>query len=120
LEPAREADKIIVIVSDGRFEELIPDLIALGIHGIQIDTSNDLQSVLERYGDDHAVVGNIDTQILTWGGYEEIKAEVGRCAELGKRYPGYMFKAAGDLPHNIPMANIEAYVELKRELGRRD
>lgn len=120
LEPARQADKIIVFVSDGRFEELIPDLIALGIHGIHIDTSNDLQSVLERYGDDHAVIGNIDSQILTWGSYEEIKAEVRRCAELGKRYAGYLFKAAGDLPHNIPMPNIEAYIEFKRELGRRE
>ena len=119
LEPARQAGKIIVFVSDGRFEELIPDLIALGIDGIHIDTSNNLHSILERYGNDHAVVGNIDTQILTRGSYQEIKAEVRRCADLGRRYPGYFFKSAGDLPHNIPIANIEAYTRLKRELGRR-
>jgi hypothetical protein len=119
LEPARQAEKIIVFVSDGRFEELIPDLIGLGIHGIHIDNSNDLQTVLKRYGKDHSVIGSVDTQILTRGSYEEIKAEVRRCADLGKRYPGYFFKAGGDLPHNIPMANIEAYIQLKRELGRK-
>ncbi len=119
LEPARQANKIIVFVSDGRFEELIPDLIALGINGIQIDTSNDLETTLQRYGNDHAVIGNVDTQILTRGSYEEIKSEIRRCTELGKKYPGYLFKAAGDLPHNIPLQNIEAYIELKRELGRR-
>ncbi len=119
LEPARKAGKRIVFVSDGRFEELIPDLIAVGIDGIHIDSSNDLESVLKRYGEDHAVIGNIDTQVLTWGDYEDIKKEVTRCAELGRRYPGYMFKSSGDVPHNIPIENVEAYTLLKRELGRR-
>ena len=119
LEPARAAGKIVVFVSDGRFVELIPDLMSLGIHGIFIDTSNDLAWVLEHYGETHAVIGNIDTQIVTKGSYEDIKGEIGRCAELGKRYPGYFFKASGDLPHNIPLSNMESYFELKRELGRR-
>jgi len=119
LEPAHKAGKIVVFVSDGRFEELIPDLIALGINGIHVDNSNDLQSILERYGEDHAVIGSVDTQILTRGSCEEIGEEVKRLAETGKRYPGFFFKSGGDLPHNIPMANIEAYIRFKREFGRR-
>jgi hypothetical protein len=119
LEPARRAGRIMVFVSDGRFQELIPDLMALGIDGVMIDSSNDLAWVLEHYGRDHSVMGNIDTQILTRGNLQEIRAEVERCALLGRRYPGYFFKASGDLPHNIPLASLEYYFQLKRELGER-
>jgi len=120
LEPARTAGKIIAFVSDGCFQELIPDLVALGIDGIMIDSSNDLEWVLRRYGEDHAVIGNIDTRILTLGTLEDIRAEVERCARLGRRYPGYFFKSSGDLPHNIPLENLEYYFQLKRELGAKE
>jgi hypothetical protein len=120
LEPARRAGRIIAFVSDGCFQELIPDLIALGIQGIMIDSSNDLDWVLRRYGKDHAVIGNIDTRVLTVGSLEDIRKEVGRCARLGVDYPGYFFKSSGDLPHNIPLQNLEHYFHLKQELGRRE
>jgi hypothetical protein len=119
LEPALKAGKRTVFVSDGRYDELMPDLVSLGIHGLMFDSSNDLDRVLRTYGDRIAVIGNMDTRIITQGSEEEIKAEVRRCAEVGRRYPGYFFKAFGDLPHNIPLAKLELYNQLKRDLGKR-
>ncbi|MGC9451836.1 MAG: uroporphyrinogen decarboxylase family protein, partial [Oceanipulchritudo sp.] len=112
-EPARQAGKRIHFVSDGRYEELMPDLHALGVRGFMIDPDNDLQATLARFGHDCAVLGNISTHILTSGSVDDVRAEVRRCADLGKHWPGYFFRAAGDLPHNIPLANIRAYFEAK-------
>ena len=119
LEPAQAAGKIIIFVSDGKYIELIPDLVALGIHGLMVDSSNDLSRILFDYGDRCSVIGNIDTRIITSGTYQDIENEVKRCVDLGKRYPGYFFKASGDLPHNIPIENIESYFKLKRDFGQR-
>ena len=119
LAPALRVGKTLVFTSDGRFEELIDDLFSLGFHAVMFDHTNDLAGILSRHGERHGVIGNIDTGILTRGTTGEVRREVERCARLGKRYPGYFFKAGGDVPHNIPMANAEAYFEAKRELGRR-
>jgi uroporphyrinogen-III decarboxylase len=118
-EPARQAGKTIHFVSDGRYEELMPDLYALGVRGFLIDPDNDLEAALGRFGRDCAILGNIDTSILTSGTPADVHAEVKRCAGLGKRFPGYFFRAAGDLPHNIPLDNIRAYFAAKQELGTR-
>ncbi len=119
LQPAFRAGKTVVFTSDGRFEELIDDLFALGIHGVMIDHTNDLAAILARHGERRSVMGNIDTGILTRGSVEDVRREVQRCARIGKRYPGYFFKAGGDVPHNIPLDNAEAYFATKSELGRR-
>jgi hypothetical protein len=115
-DPVKKANKKLIFVSDGNYSELIPDLFSLGIDGIMIDAYNDLDWVLKNFGETHSITGNIDTMILTSGTLDDIKREVLRCAELGKRYPGYFIKSAGDLPHNIPMKNIEYYFQLKSEL----
>ncbi len=118
-EPAKRAGKRIVFVSDGNYMDLLDDLFALGIDGVLIDCFMDLPAVLKRHGEQSIVIGNMDTRILTDGAYEDVKREVKRCAEVGKAYPGYFYRCAGDLPHNIPIANLEAYFDLKREYGAR-
>jgi len=118
-EPVKEAGKTIHFVSDGRYEELMPDLYSLGVRGFMIDPDNDLQTALTNYGKDCTILGNIDTAILTSGSTEDVRSEVKRCADLGKRYPGYFFRAAGDLPHNIPLENIREYFRTKEAVGAR-
>lgn len=119
MDPAKQAGKRIIFVSDGNYSELIDDIFAIGVDGIMVDCYNDLNSILAKHGDKHPIIGNIDTFILTNGTHEDIKNEVKRCADVGKRYPGYFFKAAGDLPHNIPLAKIKYYFDLKKEYAIR-
>ena len=119
IEPAKHAGKRIIFVSDGNYSELIDDIFAVGVDGIMVDCYNDLDSILKKHGEEHPIIGNIDTLILTNGSYEDIKKEVKRCAEVGKRYPGYFLKAAGDLPHNIPLENLKNYFNLKAEFAVR-
>jgi len=119
MEPAKQAGKRIMFVSDGNYSELIDDIFAIGVDGIMVDCYNDLNAILKKHGENHPIVGNIDTLILTNGSYEDIKKEVKRCAEVGKKYPGYFLKAAGDLPHNIPIEKLKYYFDLKAEYAVR-
>jgi hypothetical protein len=118
LQPARDAGKKLVFVSDGNYMDLIDDLFALGVDGVMIDPTNDLRTVIDGHPD-AIVIGNADTLLLTHGSPQDVRREVARCVELGKDMPGYFLKASGDLPHTIPMANIGAYFQAKAELGRR-
>ncbi|MFO7612666.1 MAG: uroporphyrinogen decarboxylase family protein [Clostridia bacterium] len=118
-EPIKKAGKKLIFVSDGNYTELIDDLFAVGVDGLMIDNYVDLGPVLEKYGKSKVICGNVDSRILTSGTRDDVRREVARCMDLGKKYPGYFIRAAGDLPHNIPLGNIEQYFDSCRELGQR-
>ena len=65
------------------------------------------------------LIGNIDTRILTFGKPEQIRAEVRRCAELGRPCPGYFFAVGNHIPYNVPIPAIECYLEAIETMGRR-
>ncbi len=119
-EPVKKAGKKIIFVSDGNYLELIDDIFATGVDGVIVDNYVDIEKVLHKYGGKKVVCGNVDSRILTSGTCEDVRKEVARCMNLGKKYPGYFIRAAGDLPHNIPLENIECYFDSCRELGRND
>jgi len=106
-----EPDIRVCFVSDGDYTPALPDLAALGFHGFLINPNMDLGQIARQYGRDHFLVGNVDTAILTFGDPEAIRREVRRCVEEAKPCAGHLIKAMGDLPHNIPLANIRAYFE---------
>jgi uroporphyrinogen-III decarboxylase len=82
-----------------------------------VDHFMDIDEVLKRWGGKLSVAGNADINKLTFGTPEDVRKDVARCMEYGRRYPGYIIKVTGDLPHNIPLDNIEAYFDACQELG---
>lgn len=117
-DPIKKAGKKIVFVSDGNYVELLDDLVAVGVDGVMVDHFVDIEQVLTRYGGKILVAGNADIAKLTFGTPEDIRKDVARCMEYGRKYPGYVIKVTGDLPHNIPLENIEAYFKYCQEYGR--
>jgi len=117
-EPIKKAGKKLLFVSDGNYTDLIDDLVAVGVDGLMIDQYVDLDRLMRRYGGKIAVIGNADVAPLTFGSPGDVRREVRRCMDAGKRYPGYFIRCHGDMPHNIPLANMRAYFEACRELGR--
>jgi hypothetical protein len=98
-------------VSDGDYTAVVPDLLALGFDGLMVSPNMDLGEIARLYGKDHYLVGNVDTAVLTFGDQDDVRKEVARCVEQGKAAGGHIIKAIGDMPHNIPIANLRAYFE---------
>ena len=74
---------------------------------------------MKRWGRDKILVGTVDIRILTWGTPDDIRREVRRCCDLGRDCPGYFLKCFGDIPENVPIANLDIYFDACRTYGRR-
>jgi len=117
--PLLDAGKIIVFCSDGDFTEFVDDLVELGVHGFIFEPLTSLEYIAGKYGQSHAMIGNVDCRILMFGTAEEIEREVLRCINIGKACPGYFIAVGNHIPYNIPLQNVELYLELSDKHGRR-
>jgi hypothetical protein len=116
--PLREAGKIIMYTSDGNFTQFIDD-IAPYVNAFVMEPTTDMAYIADRYGKTHAFVGNADTRILLSGTKESIRAEVKRCMDIGKKYPGYFLAVGNHIPENTPVDNVLYYNEVYEELSKR-
>jgi len=117
--PLREADVKVLFCSDGNFDEFVDDLAEAGAQGFIFEPLTDLRHIVERYGQTHVIIGNMDSRILQYGSPKEIRAEVRRCADLGRSCPGYFFAVGNHIPYTVPIPSIECYLEACQEYGRR-
>lgn len=114
-----EAGKLILFCSDGDFTEFVDDLVDCGVHGFIFEPLTSLEYIAEKYGQTHVMMGNVDCRILMSGPTEAIEAEVLRCISIGKSCPGYFIAVGNHIPYNIPLENVELYLELSERYGRR-
>lgn len=117
--PLREAGVKVLFCSDGNFTEFVDDLAEAGAEGFIFEPLTDLKYIVERYGQTHVIIGNIDSRVLQFGSPAEIRAEVRRCAELGRDCPGYFFAVGNHIPYTVPIPSIECYLEAIEEYGER-
>ncbi len=118
-EPLIAAGKKVLFLSDGNYTEFIDDVASTGAHGFFMEPLTDMKQVAERYGKTHFFIGNADTRILLRGRRDEIRAEVERCMEIGRKYPGFFIGVTNMIPHNTPVEAALYYNQCVEELGRR-
>jgi hypothetical protein len=119
-EPLKNAGVKVLFCSDGDFTEFVDDLAEAGADGFIFEPLTDLRYVMENYGQEKVIIGNMDCRVLMFGGEREIRAEVERCASLGRDCPGYFFAVGNHIPYNVPVEAIATYADAIEELGRRD
>lgn len=117
--PLIERGKKIIFTSDGNYTQFIDDIADCGVHGFVMEPSTDMKYIAEKYGKTHVFIGNADTRILLGGTKEEIRAEVKRCMDIGKKCPGFFMAVGNQIPSNTPVKNALYYNEAYEELGRR-
>ncbi len=115
----RERGVRVIFNCDGAFDPLVEDLIALGVSGFQVERRFDIASFLERYGQTHVLVAGVDQRTLTFGTTEEVERATRQTAEMGRRCPGFIWRAATSIPGNIPLDNLETYFACQEKYGRR-
>ncbi|MGQ9731037.1 MAG: uroporphyrinogen decarboxylase family protein [Candidatus Zipacnadales bacterium] len=118
-DPLREAGIKVLFCSDGNFDEYVDDLAQAGAEGFIFEPLTNLNYIVEKYGQTHVIIGNIDSRVLQYGTPEAIRAEVKRCADLGKACPGYFFAVGNHIPYTVPIPNVECYLEAIDQYGRR-
>jgi uroporphyrinogen-III decarboxylase len=118
-EPLVESGKKVIFISDGNYTEFIDDVVSTGAKGFFFEPLTDLKYIVEHYGQTHIIIGNVDTRILLMGTKEDIRQEVNRCMDLGKKCPGYFIGVTNMIPSNTPIENALYYNELYESLSRR-
>ena len=117
--PLLESRKKIIYTSDGNYTKFIDDIAGCGIHGFVLEPMTDMKYIAEKYGKTHVFIGNADTRIILNGTKEEIRAEVQRCMDIGKKCPGYFMAVGNHIPPNTPVDNALFYNEIYEELSKR-
>ena len=117
--PAVEAGKKILFICDGNYTQFADDIAACGCAGFWFEVFTDLETMVEKFGRTHVLIGNGDCRPLTFGTKADVRAEVERCMALGKKCPGYIMSMSGHIPPNIPVENALHYYDVYCELSRR-
>ena len=106
--------KYVFIHSCGDVDELLEDLIALGVNCFNPFQPEvmDVPDLLRKYRCRLTFHGGLSTQkILPYGTIDEVRAETRRLLELG-RQGGYIFAPAHDVEGDVPVENMLAFIEL--------
>ena len=117
IELAKKHDKQFFLHSCGRVQEIIPDLIALGLdilHPIQPETM-DVYRLKREYGKDITFCGGVRTQdLLPYGAPAKVRAEVRKLKEIMGAGGGYILEPGITLQADVPLENLLALVEEAR------
>jgi len=113
--------KMAIFHSDGRLDQVMPDLIACGFDAIHPFEPKAMDIVAHKrmYGDKIGIIGNIDLgYTLTRGTPAEVAAECRqRIAQLGPG-GGYSLASSNSIPEYVPYENFVALLEATHEYGR--
>jgi len=115
---AKEGDAFIHQHSDGKIEEIIPDLIELGLDILNPlqPGPNDVEKVKARFGRALTFHGAVSSRLLDRGSPEQVKEEVKlRIEQLGEG-GGYILAPAHGLSY--PKENLRAFREAAIQFGR--
>ncbi len=82
---AKKHGVLVIQHSDGKIEDIIPDLIEIGVDILNIQREcNDWQRITQKYGDQITLWGGVSARTLDIGSPKEIIKEVEECCQLGK------------------------------------
>ena len=113
----RQAGKAVIIHSCGHVQELLPELIALGVdvfNPFQPEVM-DLGQIKRQFGGQLTFYGGVSLQrVLPFGTPQEVRDEAGRLIDEIGRGGGYILAPSHDMPADIPVENIVALLEAMR------
>lgn len=114
----RERDAVIMQHADGHVEEIIPDVIDMGLtllNPLQPEC-NDVEWVKENYGEEVSFHGAVGSRILDRGTPAEVRAEVKNRVEQLAGGGGYVLAPAH--AYSYSEENLRAFREAAIEYGR--
>ena len=117
--PFREAGLPILMHSDGQIQQILPDLVEIGLTALNPVQPEVLDHIWlrENFGGKLAFYGGISTQtVLPHGTPDEVRAAVAACVrDLAPDGTGLLLAPSHRMMTDIPLANVAAMVEAFRQ-----
>lgn len=102
----------VLFCSDANYLEFLDDIAEAGADGFIFEPMMPLDTVVERYGRTHVIVGSkVDCRTLTSGTPDRIRAEVDATLELARSCPGFIVAVGNHIPSNVPVENGLFYLD---------
>ncbi|MFB3825842.1 MAG: uroporphyrinogen decarboxylase family protein [Bryobacteraceae bacterium] len=99
----------------GRTDAILPDMLATGADGLELDYKTDARRAHALMKDRAAFVGNIDPGgVLARGSPADVERETRRLVELFADTPRFILNAGCALPADTPPANLRAMLRAAR------
>lgn len=115
----KEFDSNAVVHICGQTDKIWRDLTNLEIAGLSIDNVANLKDCVDMVGDKTRILGNVDPAgTIFLGTPNDVKLETLRCILDGYDSPkGYTVMSGCSLPTETPIENIDAMMDVVREVG---
>ncbi|MFH0963167.1 MAG: uroporphyrinogen decarboxylase family protein [Planctomycetota bacterium] len=106
--------------TDGRSEEMIPDLLAIGVTAINPvqPECDDPEHLKRRFGPRLVLKGTLSSRVLTFGAPDDVKAEIKTRMDTAKRFGGMLITPNNCPDVNTSPANFKAFLDACEEYGR--
>ena len=117
--PLKEAGKRVIYCSDGTFDMFLDDLVEAGADGFCFEPTNNLEMMVEKFGQTHVIMGGADCRTLTFGTRADIEKEMTWVYNMARKCPGFVFATGNHFPANIPLEHALYYFELIEQLEKR-
>jgi uroporphyrinogen decarboxylase len=118
--PFRKANLPVIMHSDGDIAEIMPDLVEIGLtvfNPVQPEVT-DHAWLRKTFGSNLAYYGGVSTQsVMPFGSPDKVRATVRECAQtLAPDHTGLLIAPSHRMMVDIPMENVEAFMEASAEL----
>lgn len=107
----------IMMHSCGNMEQLLPDLIDIGLDAWEpVQPCNDLKMVKREYGKDLVFMGGIDTQSLPFMKPDAVREMAAETIKILGKGGGYIIAPSQEIMNDVPIENVVAILETAVEL----
>ena len=108
--------------TDGCSEEMIPDLMAIGVTAINPvqPECDDPEQLKQKFGSRLVLKGTLSSWVLTFGTPEQVKAEIKIRMDTAKRWGGVVITPNNCPDTNTSHENFRAFLDACQEYGQID
>ncbi len=111
----------VIMHNDGKIWDVLDDLVATGVdgyHPVEKAAGMDLAAVKRRYAGRICPIGNINNKTtMVFGAPNDVRREAIACLRIAAPGGGYIMATDHSLHDDIPLENIQAYVEVAHQYG---
>ena len=122
VEILKKAGKYVIFHSDGYTEPYFEGLIEAGFDGVESlepMAGMDLKYLMETYGEDLCLIGNIDvSQLLPYGSKEDVMNAVKKCIIDAGEGSGYILSPCTDITNSCKVDNVLTMISAAKKYGK--